>query len=268
MAAGPSLTTIRADLDDGLATLTLARPDAGNAIDLTMAQELDRVTNAWSQDRSVRAVLLMAEGRSFCVGGDLKSFARQDDLPAHLTEVTTHLHAALSRLGRMPAPVVAAVQGSAAGGGVGVALAADLVLVGASARFVLAFTAIGLSPDSSSTWTLPRLVGLRRALDLALTNRPLAADDAVRDGLASRVVPDETLAEEATALARTLAAGPTGALGATKRLLRSSIETGFEVQTALESASLATASGTTDAREGIAAFLEKRSPHFTGEERW
>jgi 2-(1,2-epoxy-1,2-dihydrophenyl)acetyl-CoA isomerase len=222
MTSGSAFTTIRADLDDGLATLTLARPDAGNAIDLTMAQELDRITTAWAHDRSVRAILLQGEGRTFCVGGDLKSFAGQAHLPAHLTEVTTHLHAALGRLGRM----------------------------------------------HSSTWTLPRLVGLRRALDLALTNRPVPAEDAVRDGLATRVVPDDELADEARALARALADGPTGALGATKRLLRDSVETGFEVQTALESASLATAAGTADAREGITAFLEKRPPAFTGEERW
>jgi 2-(1,2-epoxy-1,2-dihydrophenyl)acetyl-CoA isomerase len=163
---------------------------------------------------------------------------------------------------------VAAVHGSAAGGGVGLALAADLVLVGASARFVLAFTAIGLSPDSTSTWSLPRLVGLRRALDLALTNTPLSAEDAVRHGLASRVVPDDALADEARSLARSLADGPTGALGATKRLLRDALQHDLEAQAALEAASLATAAGTPDAHEGIAAFLEKRSPTFTGDVRW
>jgi 2-(1,2-epoxy-1,2-dihydrophenyl)acetyl-CoA isomerase len=268
METGRTFSTIRAEVDDGLATLTLARPDAGNAIDLTMAQELGEVTTAWATDPGVRAVLLQAEGRSFCVGGDVKGFAGQADLPAHLTAIVTHLHAALLRLTRMPAPVVAAVQGSAAGGGLGIALAADLVLVGASARFVVAFTAVGLSPDSSSSWSLPRLVGLRRALDLALTNRPMSAEEAVAEGLASRVVADDELAAEARQLARTLADGPTGALGATKRLLRGSLQQDLEVQLELEAASLATAGGTADGREGIAAFVEKRPPRFTGDVRW
>ena len=268
MATGSTYTTIRADVVDGLATLTLARPDAGNAIDLTMARELDEVTATWADDPAVRAVLLQAEGRSFCVGGDLKTFADGADLPALLREITHHLHAALARLAGMDTPVVAAVQGSAAGGGVGVATAADLVLVGRSTRFVLAFTAIGLSPDSSSTWSLPRTVGLRRALDLALTNRALAADEAVAEGLATRVVDDDALADEALALARSLAAGPTGALGATKRLLRGSLANDLETQLALETASLAAAGGTPDAREGIAAFLDKRTPSYGGQQRW
>ncbi len=186
MTAGSDCTTIRAEVVDGLGMLTLARPEVGNAIDLTMARELDEVTTAWADDPAVRAVLLQAEGRSFCVGGDLKTFAACEDLPALLTEITAHLHAALARLAGMDVPVVAAVQGSAAGGGVGVATSADLVLVGTSTRFVLAFTAIGLSPDSSSTWSLPRTVGLRRALDLALTNRAVTADEAVAEGLATR----------------------------------------------------------------------------------
>ena len=265
MATGSSYTTIRAEVVEGLATITLARPEVGNAIDLAMARELDEVTTAWADDPAVRAVLLQAEGRSFCVGGDLKTFAACEDLPALLTEITRHLHAALARLAGMAVPVVAAVQGSAAGGGVGVATTADLVLVGTSTRFVLAFTAIGLSPDSSSTWSLPRTVGLRRALDLALTNRVLGAQEAVAEGLATRVVADDALADEALALAGRLAAGPTGALGATKRLLRESLGNDLETQLALETASLAAAGGTPDAREGIAAFLEKRAPEFTGD---
>jgi 2-(1,2-epoxy-1,2-dihydrophenyl)acetyl-CoA isomerase len=262
------LQTIRADVTDGLATLTLARPEAGNGIDLALARELHEITTAWSVDRSVRAVLLQGEGRSFCVGGDLKSFAPRDDLPAHLTDVTTYFHAALSRLARMDAPVVAAVQGSAAGGGLSMALVADLVLAGASSRFVVAYTAIGLTPDGSGSWMLPRLVGLRRALDLTLTNRPLTAAEALAEGLITRVVDDDALAEEALAVAQKLAAGPTGALGAAKRLLRGSFGHDLEGQLALESESLASAAASADAREGIAAFLAKRPPAFRGDDRW
>jgi 2-(1,2-epoxy-1,2-dihydrophenyl)acetyl-CoA isomerase len=261
-------TTIEADVVDGLATLTLARPDAGNAIDLAMARELGEVTTAWSVDRGVRAVLLRAVGPTFCVGGDLKSFAAQDDLPGHLIEVTTHFHAALSRLARMDAPVVAAVQGSAAGGGFSLAIAADLVLAGASSRFVVAYTAIGLTPDGSGSWSLPRLVGLRRALELTLTNRPLSAAEAATEGLVTRVVEDDALEAEAGALARSLADGPTGALAAAKRLLRTSLAHDLEAQMALESSSLAAAAASADGREGIAAFLEKRRPAFGGGDRW
>ncbi len=261
-------TTIRAGVDGGLATLTLARPEVGNAIDLTMARELDDLTAAWAADPTIRAVLLTAEGRSFCVGGDLKEFLDRDDLAAHVTDITSHLHPALGRLAGLDAPVVSAVQGSAAGGGLGIALVADLVVAGASARFVVAFTAIGLTLDSSSSWSLPRLVGLRRALDLALTNRVLTAGEALADGLVSRVVPDDALAEEARTLAAALAEGPTGAYGGVKRLLRESFAHDLEGQMAREVASLAAAAATDDAREGIAAFLAKRPPAYRGTDRW
>jgi 2-(1,2-epoxy-1,2-dihydrophenyl)acetyl-CoA isomerase len=259
---------LRAEVVDGVGRLTLARPDAGNAIDLTMAQELRDVTAAWAVDRGIRAVLLQGEGRTFCVGGDVKVFGASDDLPADLTEITDHVHVAISRLARMDAPVIAAVHGSAAGGGLSLALAADLVLAATSARFVVAYTAIGLTPDLSGSWTLPRLVGLRTALDLTLTNRPLTAGEALAAGLISRVVADDALAGEALDLAHRLAAGPTGALAGAKRLLRESLERDLESQLALEQRSLAAAGATADAREGIAAFLAKRTPEFQGDERW
>jgi 2-(1,2-epoxy-1,2-dihydrophenyl)acetyl-CoA isomerase len=262
------LTTIDATVDGGLGLLTLQRPEAGNGIDLAMARELGAVTTAWARDRSVRAVLLRAAGRTFCVGGDLKSFAGQEDLPPHLVEITTHLHAAISRLARMDAPVVAAVQGSAAGGGLSLALAADLVLAGASSRFVVAYTGIGLTPDLSGSWTLPRLVGLRRALDLTLTNRVLSAAEALDAGLVTRVVDDDALASDALQLARSLAAGPTGALAAAKRLLRESIGNDLETQMALEADSLAAAAASADGIEGITAFLAKRAPRYGGNDRW
>jgi 2-(1,2-epoxy-1,2-dihydrophenyl)acetyl-CoA isomerase len=264
------LATIRADVaDDGVATLTLARPDAGNAVDLQLAQDLNTVLTSWSLDRRVRAVLITGEGPSFCVGGDLRDFAGHDaDRDLHLSDITTYLHAATSRLLRLDPPVVAAVHGSAAGAGLSLALAADLVLAAESSKLVMAYTAIGLTPDGGATWTLPRLVGMRRALELTLTNRRLTAAEARAEGLVTRVVPDDDLLDEARALARTLAAGPTGALGAAKRLLRGSLGHDLEAQLALETRSLAAAAGSADSREGIDAFLAKRAPHFRGEERW
>jgi 2-(1,2-epoxy-1,2-dihydrophenyl)acetyl-CoA isomerase len=260
-----SPTAVRAEVADGIARLTLDRPDHGNAIDLTVARELSEITMAWAVDPSVRVVVLAGAGARFCVGGDLQAFAAiGDDLPRLLTEITTHLHAALARLARMDAPVIAAVQGSAAGAGLGLAAVADIVLAAASARFVMAYTGIGLAPDGASTWTLPRTLGLRAALDLALTNRPMDAPEALAQGLVSRVVPDAELEDATDELAAQLASGPTAALGATKRLLRGSIGRDLEAQMEMESAALAAAAASADGREGIEAFLAKRPPRFTG----
>jgi 2-(1,2-epoxy-1,2-dihydrophenyl)acetyl-CoA isomerase len=250
----------------GVARLTLNRPDAGNAVDLQLARELSDATLALSEDRSVRSVLLTGAGRNFCVGGDLRSFSsRGDDLPAHLREITMYLHAAVSRLDRLSAPVVVAVQGSAAGAGMSLACGGDLVVVGPSTRFVLAYTRIGLSPDGGASWLLPRLVGLRRSLDLALTNRPLTGEEAVAWGLATTIVADDDVVPEAERLAVELATGPTTALAAAKRLLRDSADTTLETQLEHESIALAANAGTADGREGIAAFLEKRPPRYTGD---
>lgn len=259
------LATIQAELDGGIARLTLARPEQGNAIDLTVARELSEVTMAWAVDPAVRVVVLTGSGARFCVGGDLNSFAGAGDgLPRLLTEITMHLHAAIARLARMDAPVIAAVQGSAAGAGLGLAAAADIVLAAESALFLMAYTAIGLSPDGSSTWSLPRMVGLRAALDLGLTNRPIDAHEALSLGLVSRVVADADLPGATEKLARQLATAPTAALGETKRLLRASGGRELEAQMELESAALAEMAATVDGREGIAAFLAKRAPRFTG----
>lgn len=254
-------------VDDGVARLTLNRPDTGNAVDLQLARELSDATIACSEDRSVRSVLLTGAGRNFCVGGDLRSFtSRGDDLPVHLREITMYLHAAVSRLARLAAPVVVAVQGSAAGAGMSLACGGDLVVVGPSTRFVLAYTRIGLSPDGGASWLLPRLVGLRRALDLALTNRALTGEEAVDWGVATILVDDdEGVRPEAERLAVELATGPTAALGAAKRLLRDSADTTLETQLEHESIALSNNAGTADGREGIAAFLEKRPPRYTGD---
>ena len=233
------LRTIRAEVDDGVAPLTLARPDAGNSIDLRWRSELHEVTTAWTVDPGVRAVLVQGEGSTFCVGGDLKSFAAGADLPAHLTDITTYLHAAISRLAAHGRPGRRRRARQRGRRRLQPRVAADLVLAGASSRFVMAYTAIGLTPDGSGTWALPRVVGLRRALELTLTNRPLTAERGGGRGLATRVVADDDLRDEALALARSLAAGPTGALGAAKRLLRGSLGNDLEAQMALEAELLA-----------------------------
>jgi 2-(1,2-epoxy-1,2-dihydrophenyl)acetyl-CoA isomerase len=258
-----SYENLRFEAHDGVANVTIDRPKAANAIDLQTARELYAVANRCDEDPDVRAVLLTGTGRMFCAGGDLGSFAAAGDaVPALLKEITTYLHAAVSRMARMDAPVIAAVNGAAAGAGLSLACAADLVLAAESASFTLAYTRVGLTPDGSSTYFLPRLVGARRAAELVLTNRVLSAGEALEWGIASRVVPDAELLSEAGALARKLAAGPTAAFGASKRLLVESSTNGLEAQMELETRAIADAARGEEGREGIAAFLAKRAPTF------
>jgi len=253
------------DLSDHVARVTLNRPDAANGIDLALGRDLMRVAIRCDEDPEVRAVLLTGAGKMFCAGGDLKSFASfGDDLPAALKELTTYLHAATSRFARMDAPLVVAVNGAAAGAGMSLAVAGDLVVAAASAKFTMAYTAAGLSPDGSSSYYLPRLIGLRRTQELMLTNRRLSAEEALEWGLVNRVVPDETLLDEAGKLAAQLAQGPTRALGKVKTLLAASFAGTLETQMEQEARAIAEMAGAPDGKEGIQAFLEKRRPTFSG----
>jgi 2-(1,2-epoxy-1,2-dihydrophenyl)acetyl-CoA isomerase len=230
-----------------------------------MAQELMQVAIRCSEDPAVRTVTITGSGRFFCAGGDLKSFAAQgESIPAHVKEVTSYLHAGISRLTRMNAPVIASVNGVAAGAGMSIACACDFVIAAESARFTMAYTGAGLTPDGSSTYFLPRIVGLKRAIDLALTNRMLSAAEAAEWGLVTRVVPDADLATETSAMASELASGPTVSFGRTKRLFHSGFSETLETQMEHEAQAIAKAAQSDDGREGIAAFLEKRATEFKG----
>jgi 2-(1,2-epoxy-1,2-dihydrophenyl)acetyl-CoA isomerase len=240
---------LEVDVRDGVAHVTLNRPRAGNSINLEMGRELLHAALRCDEDPGVRAVVLAGSGNSFCFGGDLKEFSeRGDDLPRLLKELTTYLHATLSRLARMDPPVVAAVHGAAAGGGFSLAISCDLVLAAESSRFAMAYSK----------------AGLRRAMELALTGRELSAQEAFEWGIVNRVVPDEVLSEEATGLAERLATGPTRALGASKRLLHGGWTETLETQMEHETRAIADISRTADAREGIAAFTQKRAASFEG----
>lgn len=259
-------STLLFEVRDNVAHITLNRPEAANTINDDLSRDLMRAAIRCEEDRSVRAVLLSGAGSAFCAGGDLKTFkAHLDGLPAHIKEVVTYLHGAISHLTRMDAPVVTAVHGFAAGAGLSLACLSDLVVAGESARFTMAYTRAGLTPDGSSTHFLPRVVGLNRALDMALTNRVLSAQEAMEWGIVSRVVPDAEVLEQAEALAKQLAAGPTRAFGNVKRLMRTGWTETLETQMAYEADSIAEMTRLADAREGITAFVEKRAPRFTGE---
>jgi 2-(1,2-epoxy-1,2-dihydrophenyl)acetyl-CoA isomerase len=253
------------EVRDGVARLTLNRPDAANAIDLALARALADATRRVAADTGVRAVLLSGAGARFCGGGDVRAFAAADDLAACLEPIVGALHEALESLAAIDVPIVAAVQGSAAGAGLALVAASDIVVAGESTKFVMAYTGIGVTPDGGSTWHLARAVGPRRALDLTLTNRSLSAAEAMGWGLVSRVVPDAELVGAADELVRGLAAGPTRAFVEAKRLIGVSESRDLKAQLADEAATLVDAGGSADAKEGITAFVEKRAPVFRGE---
>src|SRR5882672_6770543 len=259
---GGTMDTLLYEVKDHVARITFNRPDAANALNMEMGRDLMHASIRASEDPAVRAVILTGAGKMFSGGGDLKSFAAQaDELPGHLKEVALYLHAAISRFVRMNAPV----NGSAGGAGMSLCLFADLAIAAESAKFTLAYTRAGLSPDGGSTYFLPRIVGVRRALELALTNRVLTAREAQEWGLVTRLVPDTALAAEAQALAVQLAAGATRAYGAAKRLLHHSFAESLETQMELEAQAIAERARGADAREGMAAFIAKRAPRFEGD---
>lgn len=255
--------TLQLEIRDSIAFLTFTRPDAANTMNLQFGREFLAAALA-IEAATARAVVLTGAGKNFCFGGDLKGMvASGGDVRAYLSELTTNLHAGMALLARLDAPVIAAVNGTAAGAGLGLVLAADLAIAARSAKFVPAYTAVGLTPDAACTFLLPRAVGHKRAMELFLTNRALDAEQALDWGLVNQVVEDEKLVASAAALAAHLAAGPTGAFGAVKRLLAES-QPGLETQLGRESCSIAARGMTAEGREGIAAFLEKRAATFRG----
>jgi 2-(1,2-epoxy-1,2-dihydrophenyl)acetyl-CoA isomerase len=254
--------TVLLDVADGVATVTLNRPEASNTLDLAMGRELLAAALRIEADPGVKAVLLTGAGKHFCFGGDVRGMATQGDaLSGYLNELTTYIHAGISAFTRMRAPVVAAVNGTAAGGGIGLVCMADLAVCGRGSRFTLSYTGVGLAPDCSTSFLLPRIVGRRRALELFITNRVLSADEALAWGLVNQVVDDAAVVDEARALAARLAAGPTESFGTVKRLMDLS-DPGLEAQMAAEGRAIAAMSVHPQGREGVGAFLEKRKPSY------
>ncbi|MBX9700719.1 MAG: enoyl-CoA hydratase/isomerase family protein [Acetobacteraceae bacterium] len=261
-------SNLRFELAEGVARITIDRPAQFNALNLAVMEELLDVANRCSTDPAVRCVLLTGAGdRAFCAGGDVAGFAAamaSGEMGLLIQRMTTALHAAISRFARMDAPLLAAVNGVAAGAGLSLAAACDLVIAADTARFTSAYTRIGLTPDGSSTTFLTRLIGPRRAMELHMTDRVLTAEEALDWGLVNRVVPAAALMAEAGALAATLAAGPTRAYGGVKRLIQTGLTETLETQMERESRSILAMSRSADGIEGVTAFVAKRKPRFTG----
>ena len=257
----PSDETLLHELADGVATITLNRPGVLNALNVTMRRELLAALKAAAKDDATRAVVITGAGRAFCSGADLRGGSGERDFRRVLTTEYNPLVEAIRSLRK---PVVASVNGVAAGAGVSLALAADLVVAADEARFVPAFSRIGLVPDSGLARTLVRAVGRHRALEILLGERQLHAHDAHAVGLVAAVVPGDRLADTTRELARRLAAGPTTAIGLTKRLLIDAEDAGLGDSLAQEAALQELAGRTEDHAEGVAAFAEKRDPAFRG----
>jgi 2-(1,2-epoxy-1,2-dihydrophenyl)acetyl-CoA isomerase len=259
-----SAASVQVETHGAVALVTLNRPDHSNTLNLQMAMDLLAAAMACARNAAVRAVVLTGAGRNFSFGGDLRAMpSRELSLDGHIRELTTYLHAAISHFVRMDAPVVAAVNGTAAGAGVGLVAMADLALCARGSKFNLAYTSVGLTPDAGTTFLLPRIVGHKRAMELLLLNRVLSADEALAWGLINEVAEDGALLGRALEVAERLAHGPASAYGATKRLVAHSLGA-FESQMVLESETIAAQATGADAAEGIGAFLEKRKPRFSG----
>lgn len=247
---------------DGVAELRFSRADRMNVLDVETAQAFDTASAEILADPDVRAVLLSGEGRSFMAGGDLAFFRDADDRAAALRAVIDPTHAALKRLAAAPQITLAAIQGPVAGGGMSVALATDLCIAAESTTLTYAYSRVAAPADCGISWTLPRLVGHRRALDIALSSEPIAAAEALALGLVTRVVPEAELLEAARAMARRLAEGPPLAQARIKALMGDA--TAFAAQLDAEREAFAACAATQDFEEALSAFFGKRAPHFAG----
>ena len=257
--------TILFELGDGVATLTLNRPDRLNSFNTQMHEEVAAALATVESDAGIRALLLTGAGRGFCAGQDLnlREASAGSDFDAGAA-IDRYYNPLVRRLKALQKPVIAAVNGPAAGAGANLALACDIVIAARSASFLQAFCRIGLVPDTGGTWFLPRLAGSARAMAMMMLGEPLSAAQAAEWGLIWKVVDDDKLAGEARALALKLAHGPTIGLGLIKEALNRALENTLDAQLDLERDLQRVAARSADFREGVAAFLEKRPAQFSG----
>lgn len=251
---------------DSIATITLNRPQVMNALDAGMIRRLREAAERVERETAVRAVVLRGAGAAFCAGGDVAAFRENATrVAAMVREVAGDLHHAVLALRRAPKPVLASVHGAVAGAGVSLMTAADLAIAAEGTKFTLAYSRIGASPDGGATYSLPRLVGYRKALELMLLSDTIDAQAASRLGLVNWVVDAERLAAETDAIARRLAQGATMAFGETKRLLHQGTEQALAAHLDAEIEAFARCAATRDFAEGVSAFVEKRKPLFKGQ---
>ncbi|MCZ6557619.1 MAG: enoyl-CoA hydratase-related protein [SAR324 cluster bacterium] len=257
------------DVQDNIATITFNRPESRNALSQEMREGLMDFTAQAGLDPKIRCVVLRGAAGNFMAGGDIKGFQARQSLPpeerkALILKGIHGLHFAIYRMRQMPKPVLASVAGAAAGAGVSLVAACDLAIAADDSFFILAYANIGLSPDASSTYFLPRIMGMKRVAELTFLPERFDAETALNYGLINRVVPAAELEAETDKLAQRLANGPTVAYGHAKALLESSLNTSLETQLELEGHAIAECMVTEDHAEGVTAFLEKRSPQFKG----
>ncbi|HET6560969.1 MAG TPA: enoyl-CoA hydratase-related protein [Marmoricola sp.] len=267
MSDATSSEPVLLEVDGGVATVTLNRPDAMNSLDVATKEALRDVVVRLADDADVRCVVLTATGRAFCVGQDLKEHVELLEgggSDALFRTVPEHYNPIVTAIATMPKPVIAAVNGVAAGAGASLAFACDYRLLADSAGFNLAFSGIALSCDTGSSWTLPRLVGRAKAIELLYEPRTIGAEEALELGLASRVVEGQTLMAEARTLASRLAAGPTASYGAIRRSVAHAAGHTFEESLAFEAEMMTLTGSTEDHRNAVAAFVAKEKPTFHG----
>ena len=245
---------------NGLARITFANEANGNALDLRCCREFVLVASEAVSDPSVKAVLIEARGKAFCVGGDLKEFlSHRERMHAHVLDLATQFHIAITRLRNGPAPLIIAVNGVAAGGGFSLVLNADMAIAKRSAKLVAAYSRSGLSPDGGGSWFLPRLVGLQKAFDIFATNPTLTAEQALQLGILSRVIDDADFDAEVEKLVQSILTSPPGALAALKKLLRASASANFEQQLVAEADAIAQSVSLPSTIAKLDQFMAERS---------
>ncbi len=258
------MDTLLISKQDGIGKITLNRPDVYNSFNKEMALGLQQQLDEWAEDPEVRMILISGAGKAFCAGQDLQEAIADNGLELHEI-VEEHYNPIIEKITHLEKPIVAAINGVAAGAGANIALACDICVATASATFIQAFSKIGLIPDSGGTYFLPRLIGRQRATALMMLGDKVSAEEAAAMGMIYKAFPDDSFAEEVQKIANKLAKMPTKGLGYTKRALNHSLTNDLTTQLAIEEQLQSAAGLTTDYKEGVQAFLEKRKPNFTGE---
>jgi 2-(1,2-epoxy-1,2-dihydrophenyl)acetyl-CoA isomerase len=256
--------SIELKINNKVAFISLNRPDVFNSFNREMALSLQTILDDCSTDNSVRAIVLIGNGKAFCAGQDLKEVTDPELNPGFRKILEEHYNPIIQKIRTIEKPIIAAVNGVAAGAGANIALSCDIVLASENASFIQAFSKIGLIPDSAGTFFLPRLIGFQKASALMMLGDKVSAVEAEKLGMVYKVISPESFLEEVTKLAETVAEMPTKALGLTKRLLNQSMTNNLENQLALESDLQIEASSSNDYKEGVTAFVEKRKPEFNG----